>query len=473
MKPKIKKIRVHFMGLGGSGMTAVALLAKAAGYEVSGCDLSSSNYYVKTLLKKGIKLKIGHKADHLKNVDILTVSPAIFDLNLNHPEVVEAKKRKILMTWQEFMGRFLQKGKFVIAIAGTHGKSTTTALMGLVLEKAGFDPSVEVGAIIPRWSKNVRIGSSKYFVCEADEFYYNFLNYSPSLAIINNIEMDHPEFFRDFEQFKEAFKKFIKKIKGPKILVVNEESQGIRQLLIKMQKWLRKNKVKTIGYYFENRFRFPFYKEYQGSITRTTSRFTYFEVMHNGINHNFKLKIAGSHNVYNALGVIGAARELNIGLNKIKKIFQSFNGLKRRFEMIGNIKGIKIFDDYGHHPTAIAATLDAVKNRFVKSRIWAIIEPHQISRLRLFMNEFASALNKADKVIITKTFLGREKNVKPINPLNLVKRIGINKAEYIEDFNQITGKIAKKAKKGDVVVVFGAGKSYLLSRQIKEKLKNL
>jgi len=141
--------------------------------------------------------------------------------------------------------------------------------------------------------------------------------------------------------------------------------------------------------------------------------------------------------------------------------------------MIGNIKCIKIFDDYGHHPTAIAATLDAVKNRFVKSRIWAIIEPHQISRLRLFMNEFASALNKADKVIITKTFLGREKNVKPINPLNLVKRIGINKAEYIEDFNQITGKIAKKAKKGDVVVVFGAGKSYLLSRQIKEKLKNL
>jgi UDP-N-acetylmuramate--alanine ligase len=160
---------VHFMGIGGSGLAATSLIAKAYGFRVSGCDLSPSSYYTDALLREGIRPQRGHDAKHLEGIDILAVSPAIFDINPNHPEVVEAKKRGILMTWQEFMGKYLQKGKFVIAVAGTHGKSTTTALMGLALTAGGLDPTVEVGALVPTWRSNFRVGDSKYFICEADQ----------------------------------------------------------------------------------------------------------------------------------------------------------------------------------------------------------------------------------------------------------------------------------------------------------------
>ncbi|MDF2520093.1 MAG: UDP-N-acetylmuramate--L-alanine ligase [Clostridia bacterium] len=467
-----KNIHVHFMGIGGSGMAPVAIISKHLGYKVSGCDMSTDGYYIGALIENKIEIQSGHSAEHLEDVDILAVSPAIFDLNPNHPEIVEARKRNILMTWQEFAGKYLHDNKTVIAISGTHGKSTTTVLMGATLEHGGFDPYVEAGTVYKPWGGGYKIGSSEYFVCEADEFNNNFLNFSPSIAIINNIEMDHPEFFRDFTQVKEAFKNFVQKLKAPKILVVNEESQGVREMLQELEEYITSNSIKTIGYYLKDRFDFPFSYEYKGSILSATAENTSFEVECSEWNDCFEIGVTGVHNVANSLGVLAASFALGMEKESLKKAFREFKGIARRSEFIGEVKGVKFFDDFAHHPTAISMMLDSFRMSYPDRKIWTVMEPHQISRLKLFMNEFAAALDKSDKVIITKIFVGREKfkNLESLDMNLLVNQIGTHKAKYIEDFDSVADFIFEKTESGDIVVVFGAGESYKLTRKIVKRM---
>ena len=460
-----KKLHVHFMGIGGSAMAGVAILAKKFGFTVSGCDLQKETSYSPTLAKLGIKPLFGHDVSHLKDVDFLAVSPAVFSTQPFPKEAAESQKKGILMSWQEFQGKYLQKDKTVIAIAGTHGKSTTTALVGLVLENGGLDPLVEIGAIVPQWEATIRFGLGKYFVCEADEFNNNFLNYSPGIIIINNLEMDHPEFFQDEDQFRLAFKKFIQKIKEPKVLIVNEESQGIKKLLTEMKPWLAEEKVKVIGYYLKDNFSFPFAKEYQGEIKKQKQELTQFKTQ----GEIFNLKVPGRHNVFNALGAIACGEEVGINFEKIKVALENFKGVGRRFDLVGEKKGIKVYEDYAVHPTAIEATLQAARQKYPHQKIWAIFEPHQYSRLKIFLNDLARVLKSADEVIVTTIFPGREKFDPQTKAEDLVSKIG-DKAEYIENFEEISEKISQQTKANDIVIVFGAGKSYLLTKMILEKL---
>lgn len=470
-----RKLHVHFMGINGSGMAPIAVIAKQSGFEVSGCDCNERSYYSDVLLDSGIDIKVGHSSEHLKGVDILAVTPAVFDINPNHPEVLEGRKRNILMTWQEFMGKYLQKDKFVVAVAGTHGKSTTTVLTGLALEAGGLDPIVEAGTIYRPWGGGFRIADSKYFVCEADEFNCNFLNYSPSLIIINNIEMDHPEFFKDFTEFKGAFKKFISNMKPPGTLVVNEESEGIRDVLIEMKIWLQEKNVKVIGYYLKHKFDFPFSAEYKGEINNFTEDGIEFDAYGPKFKYSFKLGLLGTHNVSNSLGVLSTAIELGVNLETIKGVFEKYKGIRRRTELVGEVNGIKVFDDYGHHPTAIAAVLDTFRTTYPTKKIYAIVEPHQISRLILFQKEFIVALNKADEAIVTKTYVGREinKNLEPVDMNSLISKVDACKATYIEEFNNVADTISLSARQGDIIVVFGAGNSHKLTKLIVERLKNI
>jgi UDP-N-acetylmuramate--alanine ligase len=469
-----RKLHVHFMGIGGSGMAPIAVIAKKSGFHVSGCDYNETSYYSDALSDSGIDIKIGHSCEHLQGVDILAVTPAVFDINPNHPEIVEARKRNILMTWQEFMGKYLQKDKFVVAVAGTHGKSTTTVLAGLALEAGGLDPIVEAGTIYRPWGGGFRISESKYFVCEADEFNCNFLNYSPSLIIINNIEMDHPEFFKDFTEFKGAFKKFISNMKHPGTLVVNEESEGIRDVLIEMKDWLQEKNVKVIGYYLKHKFDFPFSAEYKGEINNFAEDGVGFDVYGPNFKDSFKLGLLGAHNVSNSLGVLGAAIELRVNLETLKAVFQKYKGIGRRTELVDEVNGIKVFDDFGHHPTAIAAVLDTFKTTYPDKKVYAVVEPHQISRLKLFPEEFIAALNNADEAIVTKTYVGREinKNLEPVDMNSLISKVDAGKASYIEDFNNVADAIFLKARQGDIIIVFGAGNAYKLTKLIVERLRN-
>jgi UDP-N-acetylmuramate--alanine ligase len=469
-----RKLRVHFMGIGGSGMAPIAVIAKKSGFDVTGCDCNDASYYSDALRESEIEVKIGHNSDHLEGIDILAVTPAVFDINPDHPEIVEARKRNILMTWQEFMGKYLQNDKFLVAVAGTHGKSTTTVLAGLALEAGGLDPIVEAGTIYRPWGGGFRISESKYFVCEADEFNCNFLNYSPSLIIINNIEMDHPEFFKDFTEFKEAFKKFICNMKHPGTLIVNEESQGIRDILIEMKDWLQEMNVNVIGYYLINKFDYPFSQEYRGEINSFMEDGVGFDVYGPNVKDSFKLGLLGAHNVSNSLGVLCASLELGVSLETLKDVFQNYKGIGRRTELVDEVNGIKVFDDYGHHPTAIAAVLDTVKTTYPGKKVYAIVEPHQISRIKLFPTELIAALNKADEAIVTKTYIGREinKNLEPVDMDSLISNVEDGKASYIEDFNDVADVISSKAKPGDIIIVFGAGNSHKLTKSVVEHLKN-
>ncbi|MCJ7805018.1 Mur ligase family protein, partial [Patescibacteria group bacterium] len=305
----------------------------------------------------------------------------------------------------------------------------------------------------------------------ADEFNHNFLNYSPGVILINNIEMDHPEFFKDETEFHEAFIKFIKRIQPPKILVVNEESKGIQKVLKQNQNWLSKNKVKVIGFFLNQRFDFPFTNEYQGTIVKQTIDGSEFIASGLFGQETFMVKVPGVHQVVNALGVIAVVSEMKVKPTKIKKALADFQNLGRRFDLIGETKGIKVYDDYAVHPTAVEAALKASRQKYPKQKIWAVFEPHQYSRLKLFLNDFAKTLKLADQIIITAIYPGREKKDPSIKAEDLVKKIG-NQAEYLGDFEEVAEKIKEKAQKGDVVIVFGAGKSYQLSRQILQELND-
>ncbi|KKP34474.1 MAG: UDP-N-acetylenolpyruvoylglucosamine reductase [Candidatus Woesebacteria bacterium GW2011_GWE2_31_6] len=381
MKKIIKKI--HFMGISGSGVSGVASLASKMGYKVTGCDLQ----------------KEGHSKDHLKDIDLLIVTPAVFYQSLNNPELIEGRKRGIVITWQEFLGKYLMKDKFVIAIAGTHGKSTTTAMVGKLLEDNGFDPIVILGANIPEWKANYRFGKGKYFV--------------PKIAIINNIEFDHPDYFKDVKQLRESFDKFINNLTGDKVLITQKDS----------------------------------------------------------FNKKFNLKVLGEHNQKNANMVFCLGKKLNISEENIINSLENFKGIKRRLELIGEENRIKVYDDYAHHPTAITATLEALKNANSKTKIWAIVEPHGFNRTNALFKLYNSCFEKADKVIIGPIFKARDNKTFGITPKIVAKETNHKDAIGVNSIDEIIGIIKKDIKPGDIILVMGAGNSNLWAKEILESLK--
>jgi UDP-N-acetylmuramate--alanine ligase len=402
--------KVHFMGIGGSGVSGVASLAEKFGYGVTGCDLEKSTAYVGNIYK-------GHSVDHLENIDLLVVSPAVLYQNKDNPELIEGEKRGIVMTWQEFLGKILLKDKKLICIAGTHGKSTVTAMAGKLLIDNGFDPVVVIGAKVPEWGGNSRFGRGEYAIVEADEFNNNFLNYHPEIAIINNIEFDHPDFFNNENEVKESFKKFIGNLKKGGILITSEDSPH----------------------------------------------------KHSSHKH-FNLKVFGEHNQKNANMVFLLGKALGIEENKIIKSVESFEGIGRRLELIADRGGIKIYDDYAHHPTAIAATLQALREEYPHARILAIDEPHGYKRTKALLKNYKGVFDKADGVIIGPVFKARDEIDSSITPELVAKTSGHKNALGVNSLEDLikNSKLEIKNSNYEVIVIMGAGKSYLWAREIAE-----
>ncbi|MBI4039568.1 UDP-N-acetylmuramate--L-alanine ligase [Candidatus Daviesbacteria bacterium] len=400
---------LHFIGIGGSGASAVAALAQAAGYQVTGCDLDTSSNYLKDL--STIAISQGHAPAHINKVDLVVVSPAILSLDADNEELKAAHNKKIpLMTWQEFMGKFLQKDKFVIAVAGTHGKSTTCAMIGMILEAAGLDPTVEVGAIVRQWGKNYRLGQGKYFVCEADEFNDNFLNYYPDLAVITNIEFDHPEYFQNEQQLQTSFAKFISQVKsGGRVLRTSEVA-----------------KVK------------------------------------------YNLSIPGEFNQDNASLAAACAQQLGIDELVIKSALENFSGVGRRFEQVGEVDGVKVFDDYAHHPTAIVKTLQAFRQKFSNEKIFCVFQPHMFSRTRALFDDFVKAFQNApvDEVIVVDIFASREKATGRVTSRQLVEAIGKDHVKYLSSLEAAYNWLKSRLVPGSIVVCMGAGDINKLSRKL-------
>ena len=399
--------KIHIMGIGGSGVSGVAILAMKMGYEVTGCDLEENTAYGKNIFK-------GHDPRHLDGVDFCLVSPAILYQNAKHPELSEASRKGMLMTWQEFLGKHLLKDKKQICIAGTHGKSTTTAMAGKLLTDAGLDPIVTVGARVPEWDGSSRFGKGEYAVIEADEFNNNFLNYSPEIAIINNIEFDHPDYFKNEVEVQESFSKFSKSLVGRKILITQKDS----------------------------------------------------------LNKKFNLKVFGLHNQKNANMVYLLGRKLGIKDEDIVKSLESFTGIGRRAEFIGETGGVKIFDDYAHHPTAIAATLEGLREQYPKNKIWVVVEPHGYARSHALLKKYNGVFDQADNVIIGPIYKARDMETFGITSDSIAVASQHKEIVGVESFEKIKDIIKKEIKSGDIVIVMGAGKSYLWARELLSDLSN-
>ena len=461
--------KVHFLGIGGSGTSAAAALAQAQGFKVNGCDLEPSNEFT-TKFQPNQLIK-GHSPDHLgghpkdvlarhpqvsiqihpkgvhANIDILAVTPAIFSLDPNNPELVQAKKLGIpILTWQQFLGEYLTKNKFVIAVCGTHGKTTTTAIIAQMLEDAGLDPTVELGAINPRWGTNYRTQRQKgddrqYFVIEADEFNDNFLHLKPDIVVVTNIEMDHPEYFKDFKAVKDSFKKFLLQTKST--IVANLLDPGISEVLKSIMKTPK-------GQKYHDRNNFVQYLDYSKNEL------------------NFPLQIPGEFNKLNTQAALRVGLLLKINPTIIKKSLSNYTGVGRRFEYIGEYKKAKVYSDFGHHPTEIKVTMQAARQKFPQNRIILIYEPHMFSRTKVLFDDFVKVFKEltarpaklqrsgVDKIIITDIYPSREVDTGLVNSQQLVEAVGYDTLVY-HSKNQLLPMLKKHIQNGDIVFFMGAG----------------
>lgn len=462
-------MKVHFIGICGSGTSAAACLAKKMGYEVTGCDLQSMGYYSKVLKRNNISIYEGHSISHLDDVDIVVVSDVVKE---NEPEIIEAKKRNILITWQQFMGLYLQYNKKVICISGTHGKTTTTLLVGVVLTEGMINPIVESGGIYLGWQESCRASESDYFVCEADEYRRHFLNYSPFVLIVNNIEMEHHDYFRDYDDMQHAYSELLRKMHSSKILIVNEECEGVRRFLLNNECYIRDNQIQAIGYYENNKFEdFPFMKEYKGSLIKIEENNLVFEVKSKEEDIQLVSSLRGKHNMFNILGVYALAKELSISDDIFKRAVSNFKGVGRRFELLYNSNNISLYDDYGHHPSEVRSVREMCRMHFPSRRLWIVFEPHSLTRVNALFREFAEELKLFDKISIVKTCRARE----PINGPSDIdaciweKLIGKEKMNYFGDRSEIKDYVIGNIKTGDLVITMGA--LYDISVNVARALK--
>jgi UDP-N-acetylmuramate--alanine ligase len=422
-------MKIHFIGIGGIGISALAQYYLAKGYEVQGSDLVSSEVSNK-LEKSGIKINLGsHKKENIsKDIDLVIYSPAV---QKDNPEFEQAKNLNInTLSYPQALGE-LTKEYFTIAISGTHGKSTTSSMIALTLIKAGFDPTVIVGTKLKEFDdNNFRIGKSKYLVIEADEWQASFLNYHPNIIVLTNIEEEHLDYYKDLNHILDTYKKYIANLKDNGVLVVNEDDNNILKIV--------------------NNFKPYSLKQEEADRLRKI------------------LKIPGDHNIYDALACLETARSLDIPDEISFKALSEYRGSWRRFETKDiklNNKSITLISDYAHHPTEIKATLKATRQKFPDKQIWCIFQPHQYQRTYYLFNDFVKVFSQpfVDKLIITDIFdvAGREKGeIKDkINSNKLVEEINKSWVKYLNK-EEIKDYLENNLKGGEVVIIMGAGNVY-------------
>lgn len=502
------------MGIGGQGISAVAqMVLKASGdsVEVTGCDMQASAT-TRALERVGVPVEIGHSADHLVGIDRLVVVPAVLVLNPDHAELATARARGIpMITWQELLGELMQE-KCVLSVSGVHGKGTTTAMLALMLVDAGFDPTCEIGAVVPRFGVNYRLGQSQYFVNEADEFYNNFWHYHPRLAVVTSVEFEHPEFFADYEAFLASFEHFVRGMDMdgdwplPPTLILNANSAGCAELLRRLTDWPGRVVTYAVeGLAVQKEINAASSKEKEptnviGELGNDQATFEAYGVKLEGETSFYvrsrwskafatdvapvriHLQLPGVHNVQNALAALSAASVLGIDKGTIVKTLESFSGIRRRFEIRtqgpirvnGQLMDIVLVDDYAHHPTAIAATLEAARERYPGRRLVAVYQPHMFSRTKTFFGQFLQAFDLADVAIIADIFPARERDTGLVSAQELVEAMarqphfqqGGGQVRYGGSVEATTQLLRGMLRSGDVVLVMGAGDIYTLTEMI-------
>lgn len=444
--------KIFFSGIGGIGMSGLALILKKRGYDVFGSDAVSGNMTEK-LLKMDIPVIIGQKKGNIDTAELLVISAAIKDDN---PEIIEAKEKGIeIITRSELLG-ILMSEKKGIAIAGTHGKTTTSSMLSLVLEGAKMDPTVVIGGEVKNIGGNAKDGKGEYLVAEACEYERAFLDLHPFAAIITNIEEDHLDTYGDLEHILESFMQFVSQIENDGFLVISAWDSHLSEVTKNYQ-----GKVITYGFHEG---------DFQAKNIKVKELHTYFDVEKYGkVIGELKIAIPGAHNILNALAVTATSLEVGVKFETIEKSLTKFMGAKRRFEIKGNKNGILVIDDYAHHPTEIQATLDGLESYYPGKKVWCVFQAHQYSRTKFLLLDFAKSFKKTDHVIIPEIYEARdsEEDKKAVSGEILAAEINkiSNNAEYIKDFHSITEFLRQKAKSGDVIITIGAGPIYKVGEE--------
>lgn len=489
---QLKKMRLHFMGIGGQGISAVAQMALQAGATVSGCDQASSAT-TKMLQQVGVPVEIGHSPAHLAEADALIYVPAAVAYNPNNPELLAARERGLLvMTWQEMLGEWLE-GYCLLSVSGVHGKGTTTAMLALALLDAGLDPTCEIGAVVPRLGANYRIGQSSYFVNEADEFNNNFWHYHPRLAIVTSIEFEHPEFFADYGEYLASFEHFVRgmDLAGdwplPATLLLNANSSGCLELRQRLGDWPGRLLTYAVEE-GEQRVEADFVA-FDLRLDGETSFRVRAKTAPSGLEARaISLKLPGAHNVENALAALSAATLVGIDPTVTIAAIEGFSGTRRRFELRneepltigGEVRDVLLVDDYAHHPTAITRTLQAARRRYPGRRLVAVYQPHMYSRTLTFFEQFLTAFDEADEVMIVDIYPGREHDSGQVHARDLVAALQ-QQPRFAQSDTWImhggsvreTARLLRRTlRSGDLALIMGAGDVYQVTEDLLKESSN-
>ena len=443
---KLKKYKkIHMIGIGGVSMSGIAEILLNWGFIVTGSN-NVENETTKKLQNNGIKVTIGHNEKNVEGADVVVYTAAVKDDNV---ELQSARNLNIpTIERADFLGEITRCYNDTITVAGTHGKSTTTSMVSLCFLEALKDPSIQVGAELAQINGNYRVGNSEHFIIEACEYVESFLKFSPKSTIILNIDNDHLDYFKNFENIKNAFVKYIELLPDDGLLVVN----GDDNTCLELPKFI---KAKSLTYGITNK-NVDFFAV---NIVFDDDGFPEFDVYSHGkFYERIKLHVPGMHNVLNSLGCIALCDSYGISSTDIKNGLAKFAGTGRRFEYKGKVNGASIYDDYGHHPTEILATAKALMNKKY-NKSWIIFQPHTYSRTKLLLEDFSKALLNFDNIIILDIYAAREKNTYGISSKDLVNKInelGKN-ALYIPDFDECVNFIKNNIQENDIILTQGAG----------------
>ncbi|UCG30636.1 MAG: UDP-N-acetylmuramate--L-alanine ligase [candidate division WOR-3 bacterium] len=457
-RPKMfgKTKHIHFIGIGGIGMSGLATIMRNLSFTVTGSDLQSSEI-IKHLKRIGIRVRYGHKRENIGRADVVVYSSAI---RQDNPEIMEARKNNIPLIHRAELLAELTRTKFAICISGTHGKTTTTSLVSEVLQKSGLSPTTVIGGIVIGKTQ-ATLGTGNYLVCEVDESDKSFLRVYPSFAVITNIEAEHLDYYRDLEEIKEHFGHFANHVPFWGSVFLGVDSSVSMNIMDNIRR-------QVISYGFD---------QSADLCAERLQRYDFgvsFKVRYNKkVVGSFKINLPGRHNVANALAAIGVGLELGVGIRKIRDALSSFRGVHRRIEYIADIKGIRIFDDYGHHPTEIAVTLQTLREYFPTQRIIAVFQPHRYTRTFHLFDQFAKSFLCADLVIVTEIYAAHEMPIPGVTGRALAKRLAREQdgIHFIDKIGKIPSFLRKKLRPGDVVVIQGAGDINQVAQKLLKELK--
>ncbi|HEV3315786.1 MAG TPA: UDP-N-acetylmuramate--L-alanine ligase [Candidatus Angelobacter sp.] len=454
--------RIHFVGIGGIGMSGIAEVLLTLGYKVSGSDLKSSTV-TERLANLGAIIFEGHRAENITSAEVVVTSSAI---SRDNPEVTAARAQHVPVIQRAEMLAELMRLKYGIAIAGMHGKTTTTSMVAAVLAAGGLDPTVVVGGRVDAMGSNARLGKSQYLVAEADESDRSFLKLSPILAVVTNIDREHMDCYRDMADVEQAFIDFVDRVPFYGMVVLCNEDDRLRNLLPRLAR-----RAITYGQRSDSDFRILGGEIQCGSANRHYSHFT---VHYRGKSlGDFHLQVPGNHNVLNATAAVSVGVGLDVDPDRIREALENFQGVDRRFQLKGRVGNISVVDDYGHHPTEIRATLAAARQCGPR-RVHVVFQPHRYTRTRDLLEEFGTAFFDADNVLVLDIYAASEPPIPGTSGeqvADTIQRVGGRNARYVASFDDAVSELAAVANDGDMILTLGAGNVSQLGAQILAALE--